>query len=141
MKKSFFVTHIFHPSIHRRWSAGRWQKMVALLYFFNLPTALVCAAVATYVGIVAALTVDDAVLSKIPGFIQPEFPSMIDGTVSQFYQPGEMLVPLVFVPTLLTAHWWTGKQVITVFLDMCWTEIKGFMENGLNRRRKYKGVL
>ena len=112
--------------------------MVALLYFFNLPTALLCTAVAIYVGFVAALTVDDSVLSKIPGLIQPEFPSMIDGTVSQFYQTGEALVPLVFVPTLLTAHWWTGKQAITVFLDMCWTEIKGFTGKGFSTRGKQK---
>ena len=104
----------------RRWSAGRWEKVVALLYFFNLPKALLCAAVSAYVGFLAALMIDDSILSKIPGIIQNEYPSMIDGTLSEFYQTDEALVPLVFVFVLFTCHWWWGKTAdITLFLDMC----------------------
>ena len=77
---------------------------------------------------VAALTVDDDQLSKIPGIVQPEWPSTIDGTVSPYYQTGEMLVPLVFVSTLFTAHWWSGKSAVTVFLDMCVHRDQGFTD-------------
>ena len=109
---TYFLSH--------SWSAGRWSKYVALLYTFNLRTALWCCSVVAYLSCLANLMIGDD-LPKWMGLIQPEFPSPVDGQISQFYQSTELFVPLALLLALFTAHQWrrvSDGSSPTVFLDI-----------------------
>ena len=70
---TYFLSH--------SWSAKRWQKMVALLYHFNLPIALWCCAVVGYASFLLNLMVGEDLRSWwVPGLVQPEWESIIDGS-------------------------------------------------------------
>ena len=89
--------------------------MAALLYHFSLVPALWCCGVASYVGAIVNLVIGDD-LMRVPGLYAPAFASMIDGSVSQFYQCCEAFVPIAFLVTLFTSHNWWGRGATTVFL-------------------------
>lgn len=93
--------------------------MFALLFCFNLPYALWSCAVVGYLCFLANVMLGENLQSSwLPGLIQPEFPSIVDGTVSWFPQCAEAFVPPTFVLALLTSHWWPGRDATTVFLDI-----------------------
>ena len=101
---TYFLSH--------SWSAGRWSKYVALLYQFNLRTALWWGLVVMYISLLVNLAIGD----DLPPFIARSFPSF-DGTPSAYYSTAELLVPPIFFLVLCTAHWFRSNDK-TVFLDI-----------------------